>query len=125
MEGERDEDRRQMADTNRSKKGKAGKTIKTTREGKGRAGDRERDTFYGIGKDTGKCTDNLRTLKITFRNCFYITIIIIFVVIYLSLIDEREAENSRGHSGRERKEAGTRSTGWEITRESTRTTYAH
>ena len=62
MEGERDEDRRQMADTNRSKKGKAGKTIKDTREGKGRDRDGERDTDYGTGKDTGKCTDNLRTL---------------------------------------------------------------
>ena len=77
MEGERDEDRRQMASTYRSKKGKAGKTIKTTRDGKGRGRDGERDTEYGIGKDTGKCTDNLRTLKITFRNCYYITIVII------------------------------------------------
>ena len=62
MEGERDEDRRQMADTNRSKKGKTGKTIKSTREGKGRARDGERDTENGMGNDTGKCTDNLRTL---------------------------------------------------------------
>ena len=77
MEGERDEDRRQMADTNTSKKRNAGKTIKSTLERKGRARDGERDTEYGIGKDTGKCTDNLRTLKITFRNCYYITIVII------------------------------------------------
>jgi len=125
VEGERDKDRRQMADTNRSKKRRAGETIKSTREGKGRARDRERDTEYGTGKDAGKCTDNLRTLKITFRNCYYIIIVIIFFVIYLSLIDEREAENSRGHSGRERKEqrkdAGTPSKGRETIWESART----
>ena len=37
----------------------AGETIKTTREGKGRARDGERDTEYGMGNDTGKCTDTI------------------------------------------------------------------
>ena len=51
MEAERDEDRRQMASTNRSKKRNAGETIKSTREGKGRVRDGERDTEYGTGND--------------------------------------------------------------------------